>query len=277
MDVNRLAGFGKDLHTRLRTFFDTPLDATATPLEILQAVLDQVELQVQPVARGRRVFPFVGLVIRVRTNPAASAAMIAAFEDFGTRVRERLLEVRCEAPRRLDVDLECLDEAPASWPETRVFDVRYVADEPPPARGGTPAAAATVPAPPVIHVTVIAGTAMESSWRFSEGTVSIGRSADPADELGHHRRNRIAFVDVVDGINETVGRAHARLHCDAAAGEVRLFDEGSRNGTSILRDGEVIAVHRRDPRGVRVRSGDEIRLGRALLRVEIEDDVRRKV
>jgi hypothetical protein len=27
-------------------------------------------------------------------------------------------------------------------------------------------------------------------------------------------------------------------------------------------------VHRRDPRGVRVRSGDEIRLGRALLRVD---------
>ena len=64
MDVNRLAGFGKDLHSRIRTFFDTPLDANATPLEIGQAVLDQVEHQVQPIARGRRVFPFVGLVIR---------------------------------------------------------------------------------------------------------------------------------------------------------------------------------------------------------------------
>jgi hypothetical protein len=51
---------------------------------------------------------------------------------------------------------------------------------------------------------------------------------------------------------------------------VRLFDEGSRNGTAILRDGEVIAVHRRDPRGVRVRSGDEVRLGRALIRIDIE-------
>ncbi len=129
MDVNRLAGFGKDLHSRIRTFFDTPLDANATPLEIGQAVLDQVERQVQPVARGRRVFPFVGLAIRVRTNPASSAAMIAAFEDFATRVRERLAEVRCEAPRRLDVDVECLEVPPASWPEARVFDVRYVADE----------------------------------------------------------------------------------------------------------------------------------------------------
>ena len=268
MDVNRLAGFGKDLHSRLRTFFDTPLDANATPLEIGQAVLDDVERQVQPVARGRRVFPFVGLVIRVRTAPASSAAMMAAFEDFAARVRERLAEVRCESPQRLDVDLECLDASPASWPATRVFDVTYVADEAS-AKGsvrGTPTALAT----PLVHVTVIAGAAVESSWHFSEGTVSIGRSADPADELGYVRRNRIAFLDVVDGINETVGRAHARLRCDAAAREVRLFDEGSRNGTSILRDGDVIAVHRRDPRGVRLRSGDEIRLGRALLRVEIE-------
>ena len=36
-----------------------------------------------------------------------------------------------------------------------------------------------------------------------------------------------------------------------------------------LRDGEMIVVHARDPRGVRVRSGDEIHLGRAVLRIEI--------
>lgn len=270
MDVTRLAGFGKDLHSRLRTFFDTPLDANATPLEIGQAVLDHLERQVQPVARGRRLFPFVGLVIRVRTTPASSAAMNAAFEDFASRVRERLAELRCESPRRLDIDLECLDAPPASWPETRVFDVTYVAEEPPPAKGAIARDGTAPAAPPVVLVTVIAGSATEPSWRFSEGTVSIGRIADPTDDLGYARRNRIAFLDVVDGINETVGRAHARLRCDAVAREVRLFDEGSRNGTSILRDGEVIAVHRRDPRGVRLRSGDEIRLGRALLRVEIE-------
>jgi hypothetical protein len=270
MDVTRFAGFGKDLHARLRTFFDTPLDATATPLEIGQAVLDHVEQQVQPVARGRRVFPFVGLVIRVRTTPASSAAVAAAFEDFASRVRERLAEVRCESPRRLDIDLECLDAPPASWPDTRIFDVTYVADEPAPARGSTAHGGTATSAAPVLSITLVAGLAVESSWRFSEGTVSIGRIADPTDDIGQVRRNRIAFLDVVDGINETVGRAHACLRFDAATGEVRLFDEGSRNGTSILRDGDVIAVHRRDPRGVRVRSGDEIRLGRALLRVEIE-------
>ena len=78
-------------------------------------------------------------------------------------------------------------------------------------------------------------------------------------------------IDTVDGITETVGRAHARLRFDAATGDYRLFDEGSSNGTSVVRDGDVIVVHRRDPRGVRVRSGDEIQVGRALLRITIGD------
>jgi len=74
----------------------------------------------------------------------------------------------------------------------------------------------------------------------------------------------------VDGVTETVGRAHARLRFDRACGAYRLYDEGSSNGTAILRDGDVITVARRDPRGVRVRTGDEIQVGRALLRIDIE-------
>jgi pSer/pThr/pTyr-binding forkhead associated (FHA) protein len=100
--------------------------------------------------------------------------------------------------------------------------------------------------------------------------VSIGRTADPTDDLGRVRRNRIAFMDTVDGVTETVGRAHARLRFDPETGDYRLYDEGSSNGTSIHRDGDVIVVPRRDPRGVRVRSGDEIQVGRAAVRVVIE-------
>jgi hypothetical protein len=120
-----------------------------------------------------------------------------------------------------------------------------------------------------LSVTVLSGTTTEMVESFTEATVSIGRTADPSDDHGRLRRNRIAFLDIVDGINETVGRAHARVRRDPVTAEYRLFDEGSRNGTSILRDGELIVVHRRDPRGVRVRSGDEIHVGRAVLRIEI--------
>lgn len=267
MDARTLAGLSRELHSRIRTFFDTPIGPDATPLEFVQAVLDAVEAGVQPVGRGRRVFPWRAITVRVLTPESSSAAVARAFEDIRPRILERLAEVRCEAPRRLDVQVECVCEAPASWASAQLFDIAYVAADVPAAAPGRGDAGQS--ALPALHVSVLAGTATEPSSTFVEATVSIGRTADPTDDQGRHRRNRVAFLDVVDGVNETVGRAHARLRRDPATGEYRLFDEGSRNGTSILRDGEVIAVHRRDPRGVRVRSGDEIHLGRAILRIEI--------
>jgi hypothetical protein len=267
MDARTLAGLSKELHSRIRTFFDTPLGPDATPLEFAQAVLDAVEREVQPVARGRRVFPWRALTVRVLAPESSAAVVASTLQDLRPRILERLAEVRCEAPRCLDVDVECVSDAPASWVSGQRFDIAYVAAVVPgtlPDRGE--AGQSSLPA---LHVSVLVGTASEPSCTFVEATVSIGRTADPTDDQGRHRRNRIAFLDIVDGVNETVGRAHARLRRDPATGEYRLFDEGSHNGTSILRDGEVIAVHRRDPRGVRVRSGDEIHLGRAILRVEI--------
>jgi hypothetical protein len=271
MDVTRLAGMGRDIGARLRQYFEAPLDGDATPLEIAQAVLDDVERRVQPVGRGERVFPYTHVAVRVLAAGEARASVEAVFDGFADRVHERLAEVRC-APRRITVTVVCVDEPDEPWPAGRRFDVQYtketaVAAAPAPDAPGT----AVVTEPPSLHVTVLKGAATDPAFTFTESTVSIGRSADPTDGFGRVRRNRIAFLDTVDGVTETVGRAHARLRFDAVTGEYRLFDEGSSNGTSIVRDGDVIVVHRRDPRGVRVRSGDEIQVGRALLRIEIGD------
>ncbi len=269
MDARTLAGFGRDVQSRLRTFFDAPLGPGATPIEIVQAILDAVEHQAQAVGRGRRVFPWRALDIRVLA-PAPSA-IPAALKGLDARIRERLAEVRCEVPAALVVRVSCVDEAPVEWTAGQLFDIAGEADVTPETPVDTVSGASDVPAAPAVRcelvVTVIAGTA-DVAGPFREATVSIGRSVDPSDGYGHLRRNRLAFRDVIDGVNETVGRAHACLKRDGA-GDYRLFDEGSRNGTAILRDGELIAVPRRDPRGVRVRSGDEIHLGRAIVRVEI--------
>jgi hypothetical protein len=265
MDARTMAGFGKQFHSRIRTFFDTPLGPDATPLELVQAVLDQVEQRVQPVGRGRRVFPYAGMTVQVLTTDASSPAVAAAFQDFGLRTIERLAELRCDTPSVLDVDVTCVHEAPGTWAPGQRFAVDYLSP-PAPATAGQDDTANRLPA---LHVTVLAGTTTATENLFTDATVSIGRSADPSDDQGRLRRNRIAFLDVVDGVNETVGRAHARLRRDPVTAEYRLFDEGSRNGTSILRDGEMIVVHRRDPRGVRVRTGDEIHVGRAILRIEV--------
>ena len=261
----RFSEIGKDLQSRLKKFFDTTLDAAATPLEISQAVLDDVERRVEPVGRGRRVFPYTRLLLRVRQVHADRAPLESALEGIDLKIRERLAEVRCEAPRTIDVRVAFVEKSPAEWRPDQMFAIDYFRE------AETPAVVETQTPPPAVHVAVLRGTATESSYTFTEQVISIGRSSDPTDELGRMRRNRVTFLDTVDGVTETVGRAHARLRFDTATDEYRLFDDGSSNGTSIVREGATIAVPRRDPRGVRVQSGDEILVGRAVIALTIGD------
>ena len=268
MDVTRITGIGRDLRARVKTFFDTPLGVGASPLEVAQAVLDEAEAHVEPTGGGRRVFPYTALHVRVLVADGGADAMEAGLAGLASRLRERLVELRCDAPRALDVHLTCVTEPPAAWPAGRVVHVEYVRRKVDGERVAAPASAAHV-RPLALTVTVVCGAASEQAYRFTDGTVSIGRSADPTDGIGRLRRNRVVFADVVDGVTETVGRAHARLRFDPEGGGFRLYDEGSSNGTAVLRGGDVIAVGPRDPRGVRVRSGDEVCVGRAVLRLEI--------
>ena len=262
----RLSYIGWDLHSRLKRFFDAPPGAGATPLELCQAVLDDIERRIEPVGRGRRVFPYSRLLVRVRQLHADRADFESVFgEELVRRIRERLEEVRCDAPRALDVSVTCVTDAPAGWSPDQLFAVEYARE--PRAPGATAAARAL---PPAVHVTVLRGASTANSYTFTDSTISIGRSTDATDELGRIRRNTVAFLDTIDGITETVGRAHARLRFESPAEGYRLFDEGSSNGTAIIRAGTTIAVPPRDPRGVRVQSGDEVVIGRAVIRVTLD-------
>jgi FHA domain len=156
-----------------------------------------------------------------------------------------------------------LKKVPSGWPPSRLFAIEYQTR----AEGTAPAHSAPDALP--VHITILRGAASRKAYSFTDRIISIGRTADPTDEAGRVRRNRIAFLDTPDGITETVGRAHAHIRFDARSREYRLFDDGSSNGTSIVRNGSTIPVLPRDPRGVRVRSGDEIQIGRALMRIAI--------
>ena len=253
MDITTLTTFGRGLQARLRTFLDAPAAADATPLEIARAALDDVERHVAPAAAGRRVFPFTRVRLRVRAPEDAWPAIGAVLDDFEVRVRARLAEVRCEAPRGLETQVTCESVGEAG----PGFVVEYER-----------AAAPAVVAPP-LHVTVLRGASPQSTWTFTDGVALIGRVTDASAHPGQVSRTHLAFADTRDGVTETVGRLHARIRFDATAGAYRVYDEGSHNGTSIQRDGEVIAVPRRDPRGARLRSGDQLQIGRALLGIEI--------
>ncbi len=261
----RLSHITRELQSRIKGFFDEPLGADATPLEIREAVLDHVEAGVHPVGRGKRVFPYNRILVRIAGARADRPALEATFEGLEARIRERLAELRCEAPSHLDVKAEFPEEVPAAWAPGQLFSVEYGRDD-----AAAPERTREQPSQPPIRIVVVKGCAEQVEYTFTQATVPIGRTAEPADHLGRVRRNRIAFLDSVDGVTETVGRAHARLMFDADTGSYRLFDEGSSNGTSIVREGTVIPVPPRDPRGVRVESGDEIQLGRAVIQVAFE-------
>lgn len=259
----RLTHIGKDLQSRLRRMFDSPLEADATPLEICQAALDEIEGKMQPVGRGQRIFPYGRIVVRVRQMNGERTALEAAFATFDARLRERLAELRCQPPPGLETKVVLLKKAPSDWPESRLFSIEYQK------HAETAAPGQSAPAAVPVHITVMKGAASRKAYSFTDPVISIGRTADPTDETGRVRRNRVAFLDTSDGITETVGRAHAHIRFDPRSREYRLFDDGSSNGTSIVRNGSTIPVMPRDPRGVRVCSGDEVQIGRAVIRIAI--------
>jgi hypothetical protein len=253
----RLTHIGKDLQSRLRRMFDSPLEADATPLEICQAALDEIEGKVQPVGRGQRILPYARIVVRVRQLNGERAALGAAFANFDARLRERLAELRCQPPAALEAKVILLKKAPSDWPPSRLFLIDYQTHP------ETTAPGQNAPAALPVHITVMKGAASRKAYRFTDSVISIGRTTDPTDETGRVRRNRVAFLDTADGVTETVGRAHAHIRFDPRLREYRLFDDGSSNGTSIVRNGSTIPVM------PRVYSGDEVQIGRAVIRIAI--------
>lgn len=260
----RLSHMTRELQSRIKGFFEEPLGADATPLEIREAVLDQIEARVQPVGRGKRTFPYNRIGVTVAGTRADRPALEAAFNGLEDRIRERLAELRCETPRQLGVSMVFPEEPPATWAAGQFFAIEY-------SRADAPAIEQAEPRrQPVLRVVIVKGAAAQDEYTFTQASVAIGRTAEPADHLGRVRRNRVAFLDRVDGVTETVGRAHARLIFDGETGTYRVFDEGSSNGTAIAREGTVIPVPPRDPRGVRVEPGDEIQLGRAVIQIDFQ-------
>jgi hypothetical protein len=247
----------------VRSFFDAPPAPSASPLEVLQAALDEIEKKVQPAGRGARVFPYTRVVVHVSQPDPDHAAIEAVFGQFDARVRERLAELRCDAPASLDASVVVSNDTGADVAVVRVECSSQAASL---------TEARAVRTTPALRLRVVKGQSDAADYTFTGGVIAIGRGAEPADVLGRVRRNDIAFGDVRDGVSETVARAHARIEFDAAQRAYLLFNESSSNPTFLLRAGRSLRVAPRDRRGVRMQTGDDLQLGRAILRVEIADE-----
>jgi FHA domain len=246
----------------MKDLLDPPLGADAQPLEIRAAVLDAIEKKVAVRGINDRAFPYGAIAVRLLPSPAADkAALEGVFAGFETRVRTRLAELGCDLPRAFAAAVSIVRKPPAGWLEGQRFSVEYTAADDS-AAAIRPTAAPVIPA---IKVTIVKGSAAKKIYTFDQRIVTIGRTAEVRDTNGRTRWNQVAF----DTQTSTVSRAHATVKYDAARGEYRVLDDGSARGTAVVRDGTIIPVPR-DPRGVRLRSDDEIRFGDAAVRVTIE-------
>ncbi len=246
------------------------------PLSIQKQILDEIETKTEPTGRSGRTFPYNSLdVFLLATSDTERARLEAIFVERGrleNMVIDRLRRIGSDMPARLRVNVLVVQERSDDWRE-ELFHIEYrrtsearapIADE---SVGGT-ASAGLVNA----RLVVVRGKANQSEFAMNKSRINIGRNAEILDrDKRVIRRNDIVFAEGEDPINQTVSRAHAHIIFDEASGQFRLFDDQSSYGTRIFRDEANIEVQSANPRGNRLRAGDEIYFGQACVRFIIKD------
>jgi hypothetical protein len=256
-----------------RTVFEAPFGATAQAMsespevaEIRIAVLDEVKKKIQR-AGGQALFPYN----RVRVLIRAGAEEKTVFEHeffrrfFDEEVRKNLAKEACRFPADLRVEMVATS-GDAAWlrVDTLAEEVQLPAEEAPREKHAA-------------KLVVSAGIANQSEIPLAKARTNIGRLIEVYKAEGLSRRNDLAFA-ADNAVNRTVSREHAHIQRDTKTGEYRLFNDrwykrGNKSeencGLWIVRDGMGQEVHR-DTRGTRLEPGDEIHLGKAVIKFQIE-------
>jgi len=233
------------------------------PLEVMHAIVDAVEEEVQPAGRGARLFPFnrikVSVVAAARDARARFDAVFDGEPSLRERIVERLESAGCEVSD-LVVKVAYVAHAKPDWPAAdchvefdRVTAVAIAVQQP-------------LPKPCRITLTIVAGAAEQPERSFTSTRIDLGRCAEVRDR-SHRliRTNHVAFADSDAPPNQSVSRCHAHIEYAADVRQYRVYDDQSKQGTGVLRNGKTIVVPP-GSRGVRLQSGDEIVLGEARVR-----------
>jgi hypothetical protein len=222
-----------------------------------RAILAEIETKIETLARGRRMFPFARVVITIVSADANRRAMLeTAFgERLDADLREALEAAACEFPRDFSLEVRTAEEG------AKPFGIEYAVA---PAKTAQPAQAGP---PQPARLIVVKGKTERPEYELRGQRINIGRLAELTDsEHRVIRRNAIVFEEGADEASATVSRKHAHIRFEE--GEYRLCDDESEFGTRVFRDGRPIEVPPGNRRGEKLRSGDEIYLGRACLRFE---------
>jgi FHA domain-containing protein len=227
-------------------------------IEALPEVLDEIEDRLEPSGGRGRVFPYDRVLVEFRVASADRPAARALVRDLPERMRERLRARGCAPPAGLEIRMRYVEEPGDDWGE-RLFLIRYRRKSAPmPGDPEAPSSPTRAPeAPPALSLVVLRGRTGEKEHDLALARINLGRLEKVASTGGKgSRKNHVWFAASED----TVSRAHA--HIERVDGDYLLFDEGSASGTRVLREGEEIELMPRASRGVRLRDGDRIELGK---------------
>ena len=241
--------------------------ADAAPLEIVHAVLAHAEQQVIATGRGRRAFPFTRVTVRVLA-PARDQALRArlnAVFDGPPSLQERLTERLRASGTDATIDAVTIAfsaKANPNWTH-KDFNVEY--ERAPIAPAAPPPEPPKAVASPRVKIVVRHGSAAQEGYTFAQTRIDLGRRLEVVNVKQEVvRTNDVAFTDDESEVNRTVSRRHAHIFWTGS--ELRICDDRSAHGTRLVREGRTVPVPA-GSRGVRLRSGDEILLGNARLRV----------
>ena len=237
------------------------------PLEIVHAILDAVEQDIQSSGRGKRVFPFnridVSVLAPSRDARARIEALLEGDPPLRARIVERLRSAGCSMPEII-VSIAYVAKAQKDW-RAREFHLDLARVPQPDAEA--PDAGATHDR---IELTVLRGIAEQPAYSFPATRIDLGRCAEVRDSRNRLiRTNHVAFTEGAGEINQSVSRQHAHIAYEPGSGQFRLHDDGSGHGTGIVRGGRTVPVPR-GSRGVRLQSGDEVVLGEARIRISYD-------
>lgn len=257
---DRAKNLKRTVADRLQRAMAPGLDSQSAPLEIQYAIVEAIEARTEVVGGGRRAARDASLRVRVlAVNADNEQALKVGLANLDGAVTDRLREVKCDLPAGWHIELSVVRRPPAKWPAGQRFTIKPIAAS----------KKVSTSSQPPIRLVVVRGSATKSSYTFAKEVVKVGRSQAPLDRHGHPRNNDIAFTDDDDETNKTVTRGHCHIRYHKSSGRYRVFDEASANGTRIVRSCEVIGVRPRDPQGVALVHGDELQVGKAVLRVSL--------
>jgi len=256
-----------------RTIFEAPFNSSKLAehapelAEIRLAVIDAVKSKTHRVG-AVRVFAFDLVRVHLRGVPDSQAEVLQSnflAEYFGQDLRRALERYSCRFPEDLRVELRTSAQLPSVneqwvWIETESSATAPVSQE-------------AKSQPSVARLVVTKGVANEAELPLTKSRVNIGRSSDVYRDERPSRRNDLVFTEDNE-INRTVSREHAHIALDRKSSEYRIYNDrwykagakpDSSCGLWILRDGLSQPVHR-NGRGVPLMPGDEIHLGRAVIK-----------